>query len=156
MSVSLLDVLILALLAGVSAYRITRLVVTDEILRPWRERHGIAVEGYRGADGTWYTTYTDAQACVPEFKTQKGYEDTLVRYKSLPWPLLWLRVLFTRAFWLRAFSCEQCASVWVSGVISLIACVVMALATEAPTWLVIYPTVAFPSAGIASVLLQNR
>lgn len=153
---SLLDVLALSVLVGVSAYRITRLIVSDEIMRPWRERLGIAVEGYRGADGTWYTTYTDAQTCVPEFKTQKGYEDTLVRYKSLPWPFLWLRVIFTREFWLRALSCEQCASVWIAGAISLVAILAMSLAMKNMVWLVIYPAVALSSAGIASVLLQNR
>ena len=105
MTSALLDILLLSVLVGISAFRITRLIVSDEILRPWRERHGIAVDGYRGADGTWYTTYTDAQACVPELQTQKGYDDTVARFKSLSWSFLWLRVLFTRAFWLRAFSC---------------------------------------------------
>ena len=156
MTPALLDILLLSVLAGISAYRITHLVVSDAILRPWRERHGIAVEGYRGADGTWYTTYTDAQACTPEFKTQKGYEDAIAQHKSLSWPFLWLRVLFTRAFWLRAFSCEQCASVWVSGAVSLVATVAMTLTTKDVVWIVIYPALALSSAGVASVLLQNR
>ena len=156
MTLALADVLILSLLAGVSAYRLTRLIVSDEILRPWRERHGIAVEGYRGADGTWYTAYTDAQACVPELQTQKGYEDTLARYKSLSWPFLWLRVLFTQAFWLRAFSCEQCASVWVSAMLAAVSVFVMSAVTASLTWIFVFPAVALAAAGIASALLQSR
>lgn len=156
MTPSLVDVLVISLLAGVSAYRITRLIVSDEILRPWRERHGIAVEGYRGADGTWYTTYTDAQACVPELQTQKGYEDTLARYKSRSWPFLWLRVLFTQAFWLRAFSCEQCASVWVSALLAAGGVLVMGLVTASLAWIFVFPVVALAAAGIASALLQSH
>ena len=156
MTLVLADILILSVLAGVSAYRLTRLIVSDEILRPWRERHGIAVDGYRGVDGTWYDAYTDDQACVPELKTQKGYEDAIAQYKSRSWPFLWLRVLFTQAFWLRAFSCEMCASVWVSALLAAGAVLVMSAVTASLTWIFVFPAVALAAAGIASALLQSR
>ena len=151
----LLDILILSVLAGVSAFRITRLIVSDEILRPWRERHGIAVEGYRGADGTWYDAYSDEQACRPEFKTQRGYDDALARLKGRPAPLVWLRLLVAPAFWLRAFSCEMCASVWISGFIAGIFVIIISLYTANSLMLLAWPVVALVAAGLAAWLLKG-
>ena len=51
-----------------------------------------------------------------------------------------------------AFSCNQCASVWVSGALATVAMLALAVATGNWTWLLWWPLVAPAAAGLAARL----
>lgn len=145
----ILDATMLALLVGLAAYRITKLITDDAILAPWRERHDIGVSGFRCPDGVWMGEWQEG-CDEPELASEQAYREAVQRTGERPWPVSWVSLLCTKAFWVRAFSCDQCASVWVSGVLATVAVVALAVATGNWTWLLWWPLVAPAAAGLAA------
>lgn len=149
----ILDATLLALLVGLAAYRLTKLITDDDILAPWRERHGIGIDGYRCPDGVWYADWPeDPHGCEHELSSEQAYREAVQRTGERPWPVSWVSLLCTKSFWVRAFSCNQCASVWVSGTLATIAVLALAVATGSWTWLLWWPLVAPAAAGLAARL----
>ena len=149
----ILDATLLALLVGLAAYRITKVITDDDILSPWRNRHGIGISGYRCPNGQWSEEWLeDIAGCVPELSCEQAYRNAVQRTRERPWPLSWVSLLSTEAFWARAFSCNQCASVWVSGALATVAVLALAAATGSWTWLLWWPLVAPAAAGLAARL----
>lgn len=149
----LLQLTLLTTLVSLVGYRLTRLIVEDAILDPWRKRHGIGVMGLR-CDDEWYEEWpSNKQNCVSEFQTDGPYRDLLQATGQHRWPVAWLMLPLDRRFWKRVFSCSQCASVWVCGAVALLAVLVMAVATRDPVWLAGWLVIAPASAGVASVAL---
>lgn len=153
MTDTLVHLALLSLLAGLVAYRITRLVTEDSILADWRKRHGIAQDGFRCGDA-WYADWPEGvQGCVSEMSSEQPYRDAVQQSGRWPWPIRWVAVLCTSAFWKRAFSCGQCGSVWVAGALALVAVILMAASTGQWTWLAAWLVVTPAAAAIASWML---
>lgn len=149
----ILDATLLALLVGLAAYRITKILTEDDILAAWRKRHNIGGDGYRCPDGQWHEDWPDdPHGCEHELSCEQDYRDAVQRAGERPWPMSWVSLLSTKAFWVRAFSCNQCASVWVSGALATVTVLALAVTTGTWTWLLWWPLVASASAGLAARL----
>jgi hypothetical protein len=150
----LLQATLLTVLLGLGVYRVTKAIVEDDILEGWRERHGIGIDGYRCGD-TWTREWPEDASegdCQAEMSCEQAYRDAVQQSGGRPWPMSWLSLLCTKVFWVRAFSCNQCASVWVSGVLATVAVLALAVATGNWTWLLWWPLVAPAVAGLAARL----
>ena len=150
----LLQATLLTVLLGLGIYRVTKVIVEDDILEGWRERHGIGIDGYRCGD-VWTREWPENASegdCQAEMSCEQAYRDAVQQSGGRPWPMSWLSLLCTKAFWVRAFSCNQCASVWISGVLVTVTVLALAVATGNWTWLLWWPLVASAAAGLAARL----
>lgn len=148
----ILEATLLTVLVGLAAYRITKLITDDDILADWRKRHNIGIDGYRCPDGQWYEDWPDdnPRGCQHELSSEQDYRDAVQQSGERPWPLSWASLLCTKAFWVRAFSCNQCASVWVSGTLATVVVLALAVATGDLSWLAWWFLIAPAAAGIAA------
>lgn len=148
------DATMMTVLVGLAAYRITRLITDDAILANWRERHGIGIDGYRCLDGEWYKEWPDdPHGCEHELSCEQAYQEAVKQAGERPWPLSWVSLLRKKIFWVRAFSCSQCGSVWMSGVLALLAVLAAAVTTGNWLWLLWWLAVAPAAAGIAARMM---
>jgi hypothetical protein len=108
----LLQATLLTVLLGLGIYRVTKVIVEDDILEGWRERHGIGIDGYRYGDGWTREWPEDAseEDCRAEMSCEQAYRDAVQQSGGRPWPMSWLSLLCTKIFWARAFSCGHVPS----------------------------------------------
>lgn len=153
----LVQVTLLSVILGLVSYRLTKIVVEDDILKGWRAKHQIGIYGYRCGD-SWYREWPEemghSAGCEQELSCEQAYQNAVRLALTLPWPMSWLDLLMQKEFWVRALSCGQCASVWVSGVLAAGCVLIMAAYSGQWLWLVLWPLLALAVAGIASRLLQ--
>lgn len=150
----LLQLTLLTILVSLASYRLTRLVVEDDITAGWRQRHGIGVNGFRCGD-TWSALWPECEEdkVIEEYSSEQPYRVAVRSAGEKPWPVSWIVLLMDVRFWKRAFSCPQCGSVWICGALAAVAAGVAALATGDPAWLAGWLVVAPASAGLTSWIL---
>ncbi len=151
----LLQATLLTVLLGLGIYRVTKVIVEDDILEGWRERHGIGIDGYRYGDAWTREWPEDASEgdCQAEISCEQAYRNAVQQSGGRSWPMSWLSLLCTKIFWVRAFSCGQCASVWIAGTLVVVVVCGMAITTRDWRWLVFLPIIASAAAGIAGRML---
>lgn len=150
----ILDATLMTVLLGLAAYRITKVLTDDALLAPWREKHAIGIDGYRCADGEWREEFPEnPDRCKHELSTERAFRDAVQRAGERPWLVSWASLLSTRAFWARVLSCGQCTSVWVAGILTALAVLMLAVATGNWTWLPWWFLMAPAAAGIAARML---